>query len=91
MFPADEGELPDIPSFRDSRVFHVPFAIRSYYVLTPKHVWRVIRNHNSLFAQRYDRTLGRKAFLDCLLEGRESGPPLQEWETVARRITEAYP
>jgi len=70
--------LPEIPDFRKSRVFHVPSAIRSYYVLTPKYVWRVIENENSLFAQRYERILGREAFLDCLLEGRESGPPLQE-------------
>ncbi|MCK4279481.1 MAG: hypothetical protein KAW94_02790 [Candidatus Thorarchaeota archaeon] len=91
LFPADEGELPEIPDFGNYRVFHVPSAIRSYYVLTPKHIWRVIGNHNSPFAQRYERTLGREAFLDCLLEGRESGPPLQEWEAVVRRITEVYP
>ena len=76
VFPADESVLPEIPDFRDSRVFHVPSAIRSYYALKPRYVWRVIGNHNSLFAQRYERTLGREAFLDCLLEGCESGPPL---------------
>ena len=90
LFPADEGVLPEIPDFRDTRVFHVPFAIRSYCVLTPRCVWRVIGNHDSLFAQRYERTLGREAFLDCLLEGCESGPALQEWEAVVRHITEVY-
>lgn len=91
LFPADKGVLPEIPDFGNHRVFHVPSAIRSYYVLTPKHVWRVIENDSSLFAQRYKRTLGREAFLDCLLEGREYGYPLQEWEAVVRSITEVYP
>ena len=70
LFPADEGELPEIPDLGDSCVFHVPSAIRSYYVLTPRHIWRVIGNHDSLFAQRYERTLVREAFLDCLLSSR---------------------
>jgi len=91
LFPADEGVLPEIPDFGKSRVFHVPSAIRSYYVLTPKHIWRVIGHNSSLFAQRYERTLGREAFLDCLLEGREYRSPLQEWEAVVCRITEVYP
>lgn len=91
LFQADEGELSEIPDFENYRVFHVPSAIRSYYVLTPKYVWRVIENDSSLFAQRCERTLGREAFLDCLLEEHEYGLPLHEWEAVVRHITEVYP
>jgi len=91
LFSTIEAVLPGIPDFGDSRVFHVPSAIRYYYVRTPKHIWRVIGNHSSLFTQRYERTLGREAFLDCLLEDREFGPPFQKWKAIVRHITEVYP
>lgn len=86
MFPADEGELREISDLGKYCVFHVPSTIRSYDVLTPKHIWRIIENDISLFWQRYKKTLGRKAVLDCLLEGCEYGLPLQKWETVMRVI-----